>query len=74
MPARQLNIEGEVNTGSRALSVSRNKKQTVAIPLGLTDPNLLALVATSIGNGQIQQMSIRLTSRMAKTQLRYDTE
>lgn len=74
MPARQLNIEGEVNTASQALSVSRNKKQTVNIPLGLADPNLLALVATSIGNGQIQQMSIRLTSRMAKTQLRYDTE
>ena len=72
MPAYSLNIEGDPY--ARASSVQKGKKQQVTIPLGLTDPNLMQLVATGLGNGQIQQVSIRLTSRMAKTQLRYDTE
>ena len=71
MPARNIRINGAVPTGVR---VSRMKKQTVNVPMGLTDPDLMKLVTTAIGNGQIQQASIRLTSRMAKLQLRYDTE
>ena len=70
MPAKHIRIEGDNVTAK----VSRNKKQTVNIPLGISDPDMYGLVLTSLGYGQIQQMSIRLTSRMAKTQLRYDTE
>lgn len=71
MPASNLKIG---NDTVQVWSVSRNKKQTVNIPLPLADPDLMRLVKTGIGNGKIQQMTIRLTSRMAKTQLRYDTE
>ena len=62
------------NTQMAAYSVQKNKKQTVNIPVGNDDPNVQQLIKTGIGNGQIQQMSIRLTSRTAKTQFRYDTE
>lgn len=72
MPARDLTVEGDPY--AQASSVQKGKKQTVTFPLGLTDPNLMQLVATGLGNGQINQLSIRLTSRMAKVQLRYDTE
>ena len=72
MPAYAITIEGD--TTARAASVQKGKKQQVNIPLGLTDPNTMQLVATGLGYGQIQQVSVRLTSRMAKTQLRYDTE
>lgn len=71
MPASSIKING-VLTG--IYSIQKNKKQTVNIPVGNDDPNVQQLIKTGIGNGQIQQMSIRLTSRTAKTQLRYDTE
>ena len=71
MPSKHIEIEGDNVTAD---SVSRNKKQMVNIPLGLSDPDMYGLVKTSLGFGQIQQTSIRLTTRMAKTQLRYDTE
>lgn len=72
MPAYAITIEGDET--AQAASIQKGKKQTVNIPLSLTDPNLMALVATGLGNGQIRTMSIRLTSRMAKTELRYDTD
>lgn len=71
MPSRRIQIEGDTIT---AATVQKGRKQQVNIPLGIADPNVMQLVATGLGNGQIRQMSIRLTSRMAKTQLRYDTE
>jgi hypothetical protein len=80
MPDWTLNIEGEVNSATRALSVSRNKKQTVNIPVGMpTQPNgedldFNKLIKTWIGEGQIYQASIRLTTRVAKIQLRYEQE
>lgn len=71
MPASTIEINGYTHA---AISVSRNRKQTVNVPLGDTDPNPVQLVRTGIGDGEIRQMNIRLTSRMAKIQLRYDTE
>jgi len=71
MPAKSLKVNGQARN---ALGVSRNKSQTVNIPYDTTEPNLQKLVTTGIGNGQIRQLSIRLTSRMAKVTLRYDTE
>ena len=73
MPSKHIQIEGD-DLSPAGVTVSRNKKQTVNIPLGISDPNMMQLVKTNLGSGQIQQTSIRLTSRMAKTQLRYDTE
>jgi hypothetical protein len=71
MPAKKLKVNGQA---ANALGVSRNKSQTLSIPYNMTEPNLQKLVTTGVGNGQIRQLSIRLTSRMAKVQLRYDTE
>ena len=79
MPAKRL-IFNNSGIPTQASMVSRMKKQTVNIPLGLPDQstgedlNLWQLVATGLGNGQIHSVSVRLTSRMAKTELRYDTE
>ena len=72
LPASQVSLNGEAVISAR--SVRRCRKQTVSIPLGDTDPDMKQLVKTGLGNGQVYAMSIRLTSRMAKTQLRYDTE
>ena len=71
MPASTIEVNGYTHA---AISVSRNRKQTVNVPLGDTDPNPVQLVRTGIGDGEIRQMNIRLTSRLAKIQLRYDTE
>lgn len=71
MPAGLLTVNGAPET---ALSIKKGKRQTVNIPVGMSDPDMLELVTTGLGNGQIRSMSIRLTSRMAKTELRYDTE
>lgn len=76
MPCRYFKINGNTIDAktSGGASISRNKKQTVTIPVGMTDPDTLELVRTGLGDGQIHQMSVSLISRMAKTQLRYDTE
>ena len=79
MPAKRL-IFNDTGIITQAVTVSRMKKQTVNIPLGLPDQNtgedldLQKLVTTGLGNGQIHSVSVRLTSRMAKIELRYDTE
>lgn len=72
MPAWHLQFEDDPNI--TAETIQRNKKQTVTIPLAITDPDPMQLVKTGMGNGQVQSMSIRLTSRIAKTILKYDTE
>jgi hypothetical protein len=52
----------------------RNRKQSVNVPTGESDPDMNQLIKTGLGNGQIEKMSINLSSRMAKTTLRYATE
>lgn len=71
LPAKTVEVNGSTAT---ARGVSRRKVQTVNLPYGMTAPDMRKLVKTGLGNGQIRQMSIKMTSRMAKTQLRYDTE
>lgn len=71
MPASSLRING---TNYNALSIAKGKKQTVNVPVGDNDPNMQQLIKTYLGNGMVQSMNIRLTSRMAKTTLKYDTE
>lgn len=53
--------------------ISRAKKQEVMIPLGDSIPDVMKLVKTSLGNGQIEKMTLNLSSRMAKTTLAYNT-
>ena len=71
MPAKSLRIG---NTEVTAQGVSRHKAQAVSVPYGDGEPQLRKLVRTGIGDGEIRSLSLRLTSRMAKVQLRYDTE
>ena len=52
----------------------RKKKQTLNFPAGITDPNPMKLVKTYIGNGQIDKISVNLSSRNCKATLNYDTE
>lgn len=73
MPSKHIRIEGD-DLPTSAVMVQKGKKQTVSVPLGIADPDMRKVIRTGLGNGMIYQMSIRLTSRMAKTQLRYDTE
>lgn len=74
LPASSVALNNDTANPVTALSVRKCRKQTVSIPLGDTEPDLKQLVRTGIGEGIIHQLSLRLTSRMAKTQLRYDTE
>ena len=57
----------------RAKGIQRSKKQQLPIPVGNTQPDMIKLVHTGIGDGQIDKMSINLASRMANTTLKYDT-
>lgn len=72
LPAREVRIQGVYYAITGMMQ--RNRKQEVQIPTYDSDPDVLQLVKTGIGNGQIDKMSINLSSRMAKTTLRYDTE
>ena len=53
--------------------IKRAKRQTVNIPLMNHVPEVMKLVHTTIGDGQIQKMTLNLSSRIAKTTLVYDT-
>lgn len=70
MPSWDIEVNG---TQSRAAGIQRNRQQTVNIPVGGTDPDMLRLVRTYIGDGEWGRTEINLSSRMAKTQLNYDT-
>ena len=70
MPAPRLKINGSETT---ALSIERKKTQAATYPAQLPyDP--LLLVRTPVGDGQVKEASISLSSLTAKTTLKYDTE
>ena len=60
------------NANVTARGIQRRKKQQVNFPT-LTDPNLMDLIKTGLGNGEIKNLSINLGSRNAKTSLCFDT-
>lgn len=70
MPSWSIKIDGQTTI---AKGIQRKKEQKIDFPIGAADANLQLLVRTGIGVGEIKQMSVVLTSRMAKTTLRYDT-
>lgn len=70
MPAWAIKVNGLQGT---AKGIQRKKTQTVNIPVGYITPNMQTLIKTGIGTGEIKSMSIKLTSRMAKTTIIYDT-
>jgi hypothetical protein len=70
LPSDDIDINGIADT---AQGVKRTKKQIVFYP-STTDPDPLKLVKTYIGDGQIEKLSVNLSSRMNEIQLKYDTE
>ena len=70
MPAYAIKVNTENAT---AKGVQRMKQQTVNIPIGDAELDVGKLVHTTIGDGEIYRVTLNLSSRMAKTQLRYDT-
>lgn len=70
MPSYRITVNNE---DINAKGIQRKKQQTVNIPMPSGDGDMQKLVKTAIGNGEIYRMTINLSSRMAKTQLRYDT-
>lgn len=70
MPAPDYEINGVRMT---AFGVKKLKNQTLNFPV-YTDPDLVELVKTNLGNGMIQKLSINLSSRNATATLKYDTE
>lgn len=70
MPAWSIKVNGAQTT---AKGIQRKKEQKIDIPVGSEQPNLQLMVQTGIGVGEIKTMSIKLSSRMAQTTLRYDT-
>lgn len=71
MPAKRYKIGGGVPLV--ALGAKRLKYQSLKFPV-LVEPNLQQLIRTGIGDGNIRKMSVNLSSRIAVTELRYDTE
>lgn len=71
LPASDVTINDDPYT--YVAGIKRGKKQNVKYP-SLEDPNPIQLIKTYIGDGQIQKLSINLSSRMNEIQLKYDTE
>lgn len=63
-----------INKTQRTVVPVRGKKQEVQFPVGNTDPSVYELIKTSLGNGQIKDMKINLSSRLAKVTLMHDTD
>ena len=70
MPAYHYSING---AQKYALGIKKLKNQTLKFP-AYTDPDLLQLVKTFLGNGMIEKLSVNLSSRNANATLKYDTE
>lgn len=70
LPAKEVKINDQVTFAS---GIERKKKQNLNFP-SQDIPDPLHLIKTSIGNGQIDKLSLNLHSRNAKTTLKYDTE
>lgn len=71
LPSWRYNWGDEKNFQSKG--IIRGKSQKVNIPVGNTIPDLMKLIRTGLGDGQVDKMSINLASRMASTTLKYDT-
>ena len=70
MPAPLYSINGEQK---QAQGIKKLKNQQISFPV-FTDPNLVQLVKTNLGNGVIEKLSVNLSSRNANATLKYDTE
>ena len=70
LPAWHYKWDGAALT---APDIMRGKRQAVNIPYGMGEPDVMKLVRTGIGDGQVQSLQLNLSSRMAKATILYDT-
>jgi NOL1/NOP2/fmu family ribosome biogenesis protein len=71
MPAWDIEVNGQATT---AKDIQRKKKQKITYPCGESFvPDLMKTVRTGLGVGEIEKLSLRLTSRMATINLRFTT-
>lgn len=70
LPAYQIRINDEQAV---AYGITREKKQTLRMPV-VDDPNPTQLIKTFLGNGQVEKISVNLSSRNANVTLMYDTQ
>lgn len=70
LPSKNVTINETDYTLSH---ISRKKKQKVKFPT-IEDLDTSKLVKTPLGNGQIEKISVNLSSRMNEVTLKYDTE
>ena len=70
MPAPNCEVGG---AAFPVYGVKQLKRQSVTFP-SWTDPDLVRLIKTSLGNGKIQSLSVNLCSRLCTATLSYDTE
>lgn len=71
MPANQLKVNKRATI---AKGIKREKKQNITIPVGYEEIDTNKLIKTELGEGEIEKISINLSSRIAKINLAYDTE
>lgn len=70
LPAKKVTINNQDMTLTH---VSRKKKQKVKFPT-LEELNTKKLVKTYLGDGQIEKITVNLSSRINEVTLKYDTE
>lgn len=70
LPAYQIRMNDEQGV---AYGITREKKQTLRMPV-VDDPNPTQLIKTYLGNGQVEKISVNLSSRNANVTLMYDTQ
>lgn len=70
LPAYQIRINDEQDV---AYGITREKKQTLRMPV-VGDPNPTKLIKTYMGIGQVEKISVNLSSRNANVTLMYDTQ
>lgn len=71
LPALNVIINGEQTT---ALSITRTKQQEIEFAIEDVDIDPLHLVTTSIGSGQVEEMSKNLINNKFEITLNHDTE
>lgn len=70
LPAYQIRIN---DVQAVAYGITREKKQTLRMPV-VDDPNPNQLIKTFLGTGQVEKISVNLSSRNANVTLMYDTQ
>lgn len=70
MPSWELKVNGE---DTEAKSIMKGRTQQVKVPCGRNDLDMMKLVRTEIGDGEITKVTMPLLSRVAKVTLGYPT-